>query len=125
MTSSPTRSASGIAGATRYVLPNGMVALIQRNPHSPTVSVRGEISVGSVHEPAEKSGLASFNEKLGDRVDRHVRDTADRPHGRSLAQHGEDLGALGEMIAWAADALEAEGIATSIEWAGEDLKGRE
>lgn len=60
MTSSPTRSASGIAGATRYVLPNGMVALIQRNPHSPTVSVRGEISVGSVHEPAEKSGLASF-----------------------------------------------------------------
>lgn len=60
MTSSPTRSSSGIAGATRFVLPNGLVALIQRNPHSPTVSVRGDVGIGSVHEPADKGGLATF-----------------------------------------------------------------
>jgi zinc protease len=42
------------------VLSNGIVALIQRNPSSPTVSIRGEIAVGSVHEPADKCGLSSF-----------------------------------------------------------------
>jgi len=51
---------SGIAGATRHVLPNGMVALIQRNPSTPTVSVRGELRVGAVGEPIEQSGLAVF-----------------------------------------------------------------
>lgn len=53
-------AASGIASATRHVLSNGMVALIQRNASSPTVSVRGEVRVGAVHEPAEKNGLAAF-----------------------------------------------------------------
>jgi zinc protease len=49
-----------ITTATRHVLSNGMVALIQRNPASPTVSIRGEVRLGAVHEPAEKSGLAAF-----------------------------------------------------------------
>lgn len=49
---------SGIAGATRYVLPNGMVALIQHNPSTPTVSVIGEVRIGAVHERAEQSGVA-------------------------------------------------------------------
>ena len=52
--------ASAIATATRHVLRNGVVALIQRNPSSPTVTVRGEVRVGAVDEPAEKSGLAVF-----------------------------------------------------------------
>jgi zinc protease len=52
--------AATIETATRHVLSNGMVALIQRNPSSPTVTVRGEVRVGAVHEPAEKSGLAVF-----------------------------------------------------------------
>ncbi|HJZ48690.1 MAG TPA: insulinase family protein, partial [Roseiflexaceae bacterium] len=52
--------ASTIETATRHVLPNGMVALIQRNPSSPTVSVRGEVRVGAANEPAERSGLAVF-----------------------------------------------------------------
>lgn len=56
---SPTGAAS-IETATRHVLPNGLVALIQRNPSSPSVSVRGEVRVGAVHEPAAQSGLASF-----------------------------------------------------------------
>ncbi len=53
-------AAGDIATATRHVLPNGMVALIQRNPSSPTVSVRGEVRVGAVNEPAAKTGLAVF-----------------------------------------------------------------
>ncbi len=49
-----------ITTAMRHVLPNGMVALIQRNPTSPTVSVRGNVQVGAINEPAEKNGLAVF-----------------------------------------------------------------
>lgn len=56
----PAGAAGGIAASTRHVLPNGLVALIQRNASSPTVRVRGEVRVGAVHETAEKSGLASF-----------------------------------------------------------------
>jgi zinc protease len=52
--------ASSIETAIRHVLPNGMIALIQRNASSPTVSVRGEVRVGAVNEPAAKSGLATF-----------------------------------------------------------------
>jgi zinc protease len=59
MTSSNGR-ASTIETATRHQLPNGMVALIQRNPNTPTVTVRGEVRVGAVNEPAAKSGLAMF-----------------------------------------------------------------
>lgn len=49
-----------IETAMRHVLPNGMVALVQRNPASTTASVRGEVRVGAVHESAEKNGLAVF-----------------------------------------------------------------
>lgn len=55
----PSRAAT-IETATRYVLPNGVKALIQQNTSSPTVSVRGEVRVGAVNEPAEKNGLAVF-----------------------------------------------------------------
>lgn len=51
---------SSIAGATRHVLPNGMVALIQRNPSTPTVSVVGEVRAGAVHEPAARAGVAAL-----------------------------------------------------------------
>ncbi len=46
--------------ALRHVLPNGMVALIRRNPGAPTVSVRGEVRVGAALEPSERGGLAVF-----------------------------------------------------------------
>jgi zinc protease len=36
------------------------VVLVQRNAAAPTVSVRGEVLAGAVHEPAAKSGLAVF-----------------------------------------------------------------
>jgi zinc protease len=56
-----TGRASTIETATRHVLPNGMVALIQRNPSSPTVSIRGDVRVGSANEAAERGGLAVFS----------------------------------------------------------------
>jgi zinc protease len=56
----PIGSSDGTSAAQRHVLPNGMTALIQRNPHSPTVSVRGEIGAGAIYESAEQSGLAAF-----------------------------------------------------------------
>lgn len=49
-----------IETATRHVLPNGMVALVQRNEGTPTVSVRGEVRVGAVSEPAAQAGLAAL-----------------------------------------------------------------
>lgn len=51
---------STIATATRRVLSNGIVALVQRNPGSMAVSVRGEVRVGAVNEPAAQNGLAVF-----------------------------------------------------------------
>jgi zinc protease len=37
-----------------------MVALVQRNEGSRTVSVRGEVRAGAVNEPAERTGLSAF-----------------------------------------------------------------
>lgn len=54
------RAPAGLASATRHVLSNGMVALIHRNPTSPTVSIRGEVSVGAANETASTSGLSAF-----------------------------------------------------------------
>jgi zinc protease len=51
---------TGIASATRHVLPNGMVVLALHNPATPTISLQGDLRIGAVDEPAEKSGLASF-----------------------------------------------------------------
>lgn len=44
----------------RHVLPNGLVLLVQRNPSAPTVSIRGSIGVGSIHEDVATAGLAVF-----------------------------------------------------------------
>jgi hypothetical protein len=40
------------------------------------------------------TGMAAINQELRDRVDGHVADAGNRPHGRALAEHLEDLGAL-------------------------------
>ena len=56
----PSNRASTIATALRYELPNGMVALVQRNATAPTVSVYGEVRVGAANEPPEKNGLSAF-----------------------------------------------------------------
>jgi len=56
----PSNRAGTIATALRYELPNGMVALVQRNTTAPTVSVYGEVRVGAANEPPEKNGLSAF-----------------------------------------------------------------
>ena len=42
-----------------------------------------------------RARAASVDQQLDDRVDAHVGHAGDRPHGRSLAEHEEDLDALG------------------------------
>ena len=43
-----------------------------------------------------RADFASVHQQLGDRVDRYIDDTRDRPHGRPFAEHREDLHALGD-----------------------------
>lgn len=50
----------GAATALRHTLSNGIVVLLQRNPSSPIVSVRGDVQMGAVYEPAEKAGLSAL-----------------------------------------------------------------
>ncbi len=57
MSMAETRS-STIESAVRHTLPNGMVALILQNTNSPTVSVRGDVRVGSAHEHDDQAGIA-------------------------------------------------------------------
>ncbi|AGH48785.1 MULTISPECIES: helix-turn-helix domain-containing protein [Sphingomonadales] len=91
---------------------------------------------GATPIPADASGaLESLEDAMGLAVDELVTFATDRvakgpvllwryrtqaeqdrsPHARSLP-----LGAHAMMIAWAADALEAEGIDVDIEWAGDE-----
>ena len=44
---------------TRVVLDNGLVLLIRENHAAPVVAVEGHIPAGSVHESADKAGLAN------------------------------------------------------------------
>jgi hypothetical protein len=43
-----------------------------------------------------RAGFPSLGKQLGDRVDAHVRKARGRAHRSPLAQHGEDLSALGD-----------------------------
>ncbi len=60
----PSQKPSGPArprhAAIRHTLPNGIVARIQYNPSVPTISIRGEVRVGSANEPPHKAGLSAF-----------------------------------------------------------------
>ncbi len=56
----PVSTAGGHPLAQRHVLSNGIVALIQRNPSTPTVTVRGDVRIGACNTPAEQAGLALF-----------------------------------------------------------------
>ena len=45
---------------TRVVLDNGLVLLVRENHAAPVVAVEGYIPAGSIHDPADKAGLANF-----------------------------------------------------------------
>ncbi len=51
----------------RYVLPNGLVLIMQRNGANPTVAIRGAINAGSAFDPAGKNGVAEFTAELSGR----------------------------------------------------------
>jgi zinc protease len=45
---------------TRVVLDNGLTLLIRESHAAPVVALEGQVAAGSVHEPADKAGLAGF-----------------------------------------------------------------
>lgn len=55
----PTQT-TGLTSTTRHVLPNGMALLVLRNPNAPTVSLRGELRLGAIHEPEGADGVSGF-----------------------------------------------------------------
>lgn len=56
--STPSAASANMLETTRVVLSNGLIVLIQRNPGAPTVSIRGQVRIGAIHEPADRAGLA-------------------------------------------------------------------
>ncbi len=49
---------------TRRELPNGIVVLVRENHHAPSVVITGSLDAGSLFEPPELSGLASFTASM-------------------------------------------------------------
>ncbi len=45
---------------TRTTLDNGLVVLVKQNPNNPSVTLRGRIRAGAIHEADKTSGLAQF-----------------------------------------------------------------
>lgn len=56
----PGRSLPGPEDIYRTVLPNGITVLARSNPVSPSVAVSGYLTAGSLYDPPDKLGLASF-----------------------------------------------------------------
>lgn len=56
---------------TRVVLDNGMVVLVRENHAAPVVVIDGHLPTGSVYEPAEQTGLASFVASMVTRGSEH------------------------------------------------------
>jgi zinc protease len=51
---------TGLTSTSRHILPNGMAVLVLRNPNAPTVSLRGELRLGAIHEPEGADGVSGF-----------------------------------------------------------------
>lgn len=54
----------GPESVSRVVMPNGITVLVRPNPSAPVAVLEGYLRAGSVDEPAEKAGLASFTASL-------------------------------------------------------------
>ena len=85
---SPANSLLDPETIARRLLPNGMTALARENTTSPTASVIGLLSAGSVTEEAEQAGLAGFV------ADMLMRGTEQR----SFAQINETVESVGASI---------------------------
>lgn len=64
MTQLPIETLPGSDDITRRVLPNGIIVLVRENHHAPSVVITGSLDAGSLFEPRELSGLASFTAAL-------------------------------------------------------------
>ncbi|NOZ29113.1 MAG: insulinase family protein [Chloroflexi bacterium] len=53
-------SIPGPEDITRHVLDNGLVVLVRENHASPAVVLEGYVQAGSIYEPPQQAGLASF-----------------------------------------------------------------
>ncbi|MCS7248649.1 MAG: insulinase family protein [Anaerolineales bacterium] len=60
LSSAPRNSLPGVDDITRVELSNGIVVLVRPNFNSPSVVLNGYLQVGSLFDPEEKLGLASF-----------------------------------------------------------------
>ncbi|MCC6457862.1 MAG: insulinase family protein [Caldilineaceae bacterium] len=71
---SSTASHSALPGpdtVTRVVLDNGLIVLVRENHAAPVTVIDGYLPTGAIHDPAEKSGLASFVANMLNRGSAH------------------------------------------------------
>lgn len=64
MLTTPTYAIPGPETVQRTQLDNGITVLVRNNPAAPVVVLDGYLPVGSIHEPAEKAGLAGFTASM-------------------------------------------------------------
>lgn len=64
MTNRSNHAFPGPENVFRTQLENGITLLVRENHAAPVVVLDGYLSVGSIHEPAERAGLASFTASL-------------------------------------------------------------
>ena len=88
----------------RQVLPNGIVVLARENWSAPSVVVEGYLLAGSLDEPAELMGLASFTSGMLSRG----------THKRSFAEISELVEGVGASIGFSADRLVTSFSAKSL-----------
>ncbi len=90
----PTDAYPGPENVTRIQLENGMVLLVRPNAAAPVTILEGYLPCGAVHEPAAKTGLASFTAALTTRgsqhYDFHAFNEAVESVGASIAVSGGD-----------------------------------
>jgi zinc protease len=94
---SPSGSTSALPGpdsVTRVVLDNGIIVLIRENHAAPVTVIDGYIPTGSIHDPADKAGLASFVANMLTRGSTHYDfdafNTIIESVGASMAAGAED-----------------------------------
>ena len=58
------RSLPGPDNVTRVVFANGLTVLVRENHAAPVAVLEGSLPAGSLHEPADKAGLAAFTAQM-------------------------------------------------------------
>src|SRR5215203_5211306 len=61
----------GPESVTRVVLDNGLIVLVRENHAAPVTVIDGYLPTGAIHDPVQKSGLASFVSNMLNRGSTH------------------------------------------------------